>query len=242
MKNMHLNMSAYLFAIYGLLLFFILASAHSAPNPSPTVDLSDSKIALMPFLVGKLESPDAPSSKPLSKPPDQIVVDDGGLPEGSDVIMNRLVSQALKRRYQDGMIPFDSVAAAYRKIIHDPMLDTTRKQAVRLGELLQADIIVVGTIWRFRQKGTLEEGVEGMPGSPASIGFALYLVDVKSGVRLWRGFFDGTQKALTDDVLGGVKQLRMGLRWLTVEELAQYGVKSLMHKLSSELKAKPSAK
>jgi hypothetical protein len=73
--------------------------------------------------------------------------------------------------------------------MHDPMLDTPRKQAVRLGETLDADIVVVGTIWRFRQKGALED----VPDSPASVGFALYLVDVKSGMRLWRGSFDGSQ-------------------------------------------------
>lgn len=112
MKNTHSNISDYLFAIYGLLLFFTAASAHSASTQSAKVDLYGSKIALMPFIVGKLESPDTMSSKPLSKPLNQIVFDDGGLPEGSDAIMNRFVSQALKRRYPESMISFDSATAA----------------------------------------------------------------------------------------------------------------------------------
>jgi hypothetical protein len=48
---------------------------------------------------------------------------------------------------------------------------------------------------------------------------------------LWRGNFDGTQKALTEDILGGLKGVGMGLRWLSAEELAGYGVKSVLRKL-----------
>jgi hypothetical protein len=242
MKNMYLNLSIIITVIYAILPVFSLTNAQSASVQSAKVDLYGSKMALMPFIAGQLESPDARSAKPLSKPLNQIVVDQG-LPEGTDAIMNRLVSQALKRRYPDSMIPFDTVTRVYGEIMDDPMLDTTRKQAVRLGEMLQTDIVVVGTIWRFRQRGAgeVEYGAEGMSDRPASVGFALYLVDVQSGARLWRGFFDGTQKALTEDVLGGIKQIGMGLRWLTAEELAQYGVKSLLNKLSSELQAKPSA-
>ena len=83
-------------------------------------------------------------------------------------------------------------------------------------------------VWRFREKGALTE----MPDSPASVGFALYLVDVDTGVRLWRGSFDGTQKALTEDVLGGLKQVGMGVHWLSAEELARYGVKSVLKTLT----------
>jgi hypothetical protein len=241
MKKKPLKRSAYLFALYGIMQFFIAAGVHSASTPTVKVDLDRSRIALMPFVVGQLESPEAMSAKPLSKPLAQIEVEFGGVPEGADQIMNRIVSQALKKRYPDSMIPFDSATAAYRAIIDDPMLDTTRKQVVRLGEMLQADIVVVGTIWRFRQKGALEEGAGDMSDRPASVGFALYLVDVQSGVRLWRGLFDGTQKVLTEDVLGGIDQIGMGLRWLTAEELARYGVRSLLNKLASELQAKPSA-
>ena len=70
-----------------------------------------------------------------------------------------------------------------------------------------------------------------MPESAASVGFALYLIHVKTGVRFWRGAFDETQRALTKDVVGGFKQLDMGFRWLSAEDLARYGVKSVLRKL-----------
>ena len=86
--------------------------------------------------------------------------------------------------------------------------------------------MLVGTVWRFREKGTDIE----IPDSPASVAFAVYLVDVVSGKRLWRDAFDGTQKTLSEDVLGGLRQIKMGLRWLSANELARYGVKNVFMK------------
>lgn len=186
------------------------------------------KIALMPFLTGQLESPNAPIAKPLSKPLSQLVLNARGLPQGTDEIMNRIVSQALKVRFQDRVVSTDHVAEAYQAVLMDDQaLDTPRKRAIRLGEALEANLVMVGAVWRYREKGVFAES----PDSPASVGFALYLVDVETGARLWRGSFDGTQKTLSQDVIGSLKQLNMGLRWLSAEELAQYGLKSVLRKL-----------
>jgi hypothetical protein len=50
------------------------------------------------------------------------------------------------------------------------------------------------------------------------------------GKRLWRGAFDGAQKALTEDVVGGLKAIKMGIHWLSVDELARYAVKQVFRK------------
>lgn len=192
-----------------------------------SANISIVKLALMPFLVGQIESPNAPIAKPLSKPLPQLTIGSNRFSEGSDLIMNRIVSDALRLRFQDRLLPSGHVADIYGKIAVDESLDTPRKRAVRLGETLATDVIVVGTVWRFRERGALSD----VPDSPASVAFALYLVDVKTGARLWRDTFDGTQKALTQDVIGGLKQLGMGLRWLSAEELARYGVKSMLRRL-----------
>ena len=149
MKPMHLNTSVFLRAFFGMVLVFMMASANSASIQSAKVDLYASRIALMPFITGKLESPDAPSSKPLSRPLDQIVFDETGPHGGADAIMNRLVSQALKRRYPENTIPFDRVAAAYREILDNPMLDTTRKQAVRFACQTISEVGRIGFICIF---------------------------------------------------------------------------------------------
>ncbi len=184
------------------------------------------RIAVMPFLVGKLESPEKPIEKPLSQPLAQLYVDTANLADGADRIMTRLVNDVLKNRYPDQMVSMEEAAAVYADVIRDPTLDTPRKLAKKFGENLQADLVVVGSIWRFREKGTAKE----ISDSPASVAFAVYLIEVASGKRLWRKAFEGTQKALSEDVLGGLKQGKIGLRWVSVNELARYGVKNVFRK------------
>jgi len=184
------------------------------------------RIAVMPFLVGKLESPENPVEKPLSQPLGQLHINAANLAEGADRIMTRLVNDVLQIRFADQMVSMEEAAAVYTEAIRDLTLDTPRKLAKKFGENLQADLVVVGAIWRFREKGTVEEN----PDSPASVAFSVYLIEVASGKRLWRNAFDGTQKALSEDVLGGLKQIKMGLRWLSVKELARYGVKNVFRK------------
>jgi nucleotide-binding universal stress UspA family protein len=207
----------------------INSSADSDRTALEKVDLSTlqfKRIAVMPFLVGKLESPEQPVEKPLSHPLAQLYVDTANLAEGADQIMTRLVNDALQIRFADQVVSMEDAAAGYAEAIRDQTLDTPRKLAKKFGENLQADLVVIGTIWRFREKGTVKEN----PDSPASVAFSVYLMEVASGKRLWRDAFDGTQKTLSEDVLGGLKQIKMGLRWLPVKELAHYGVKNVFRK------------
>jgi hypothetical protein len=216
-----------LWAVFILLLGNpINGRAETDHTSSKNVDLSArqfKRIAVMPFIVGKLESPEKPVEKPLSQPLGQLNMNTVNLAEGADRIMTRLVNDVLQIRFEDQMVTMEESAAVYTDVIRDQTLDTPRKLAKNFGENLQADLVVVGTIWRFREKGTIKE----LPDSPASVAFSVYLIEVAGGKKLWRNSFDGTQKTLSEDVLGGLKQIKMGLRWLSVNELARYGVKSV---------------
>ena len=219
--------------IISLLMMLILLSGNLFNGRAETdlilsekVDLSAiqfKRIAVMPFLVGKLESPEKPVEKPLSQPLEQLNMNAPNLAEGADRIMTRLVNEVMQIRFEDQMVSMDDAAAVYANVIRDQTLGTPRKLAIKFGENLQADLVVVGTIWRFREKGSVKEN----PDSPSSIAFSVYLVEVASGKRLWRNTFDSTQKTLSEDVLGGLKQIKMGVSWLSVNELARYGVKSV---------------
>jgi hypothetical protein len=204
----------------------INGGAETDRTSSENADLSTlqfQRIAVMPFYVGKLESPEKPLEKPLNQPLKQLNIDAANLAEGADRVMTRLVNDVLKIRFEDQVVSMQEAAAVYADVIRDQTLDTPRKRAKKFGGNLHADLVMVGTIWRFREKGSDKE----MPSSPASVAFSVYLMEVASGKRLWRNAFDGTQKALSEDVLGGLKQIKMGLRWLSVNELAHYGVKNV---------------
>lgn len=184
------------------------------------------QIALMPFSIGKLESPDNPVEKPLSKPVSITQLDRQNISDGADAVMNRILQNELVKCTADRMISFEISSNVYQKISTDPSLDTLRKLAVRFGQETEANRVVVGTLWRFREKKSEISGDM----TPASVAFALYLIDVPTGKRLWRGAFEGTQKALSDDIIGGLKQIKKGMRWLSVDELARYGVKQTLKK------------
>ncbi|MEE4111698.1 MAG: hypothetical protein V2I40_02715 [Desulfobacteraceae bacterium] len=201
--------------------------AHAQADQGRLPELAVAHIALMPFLLGKLEPPDSPIAKPLNQSFTQLVLDNRELPADADQVMTRIVNAELKERIEERLVAPDRVAEAYRSLVTDPALDTPRKRAVKLGKALGAQVVMVGTVWQYQEKGALID----MPDSAASVGFALYLIDVKTGVRFWRGAFDETQQALTDDVVDGIKQLGMGLRWLSAEALARYGVKSVLRQV-----------
>ena len=172
----------------------INGSAETDHTSSENVDLSTmefKRIAVMPFLVGKLESPEEPVEKPLSQPLGQLNIDAADLAEGADRIMTRLVNDVMKIRFADQTVSMEEAAAVYADVIRDQTLDTPRKLSKKFGENLQADLVVVGTIWRFREKGTFQD----ISDSPASVAFSVYLIEVASGKRLWRnGFLTALKK------------------------------------------------
>ena len=221
-------------AFYGLIIGICLAgcSSQTQSTQGRLVDITVKEIALMPFLVGQMASPDTPITINTSSKRDTETasIKSRDLPDGADLIMNRIVNAELKIRFEERLIPPDLVSAVYQSLITDPALNTPRKRAIRLGEALEANLVMVGTIWWFRERGALMH----LPDNPASVGFELTLINVKIGVRVWRGRFEGTQEALTSDLLGGVDRLDMGLRWLSAKELARYGVRSVLSKLPLE--------
>jgi hypothetical protein len=219
----------YLMVITALIFNDVCLRASGGKAAVGKMDLSEltfQSMAVMPFLIGKLESPDNPIEKPLSQPLPQMLADNYNVKETAGQVMTRLVHETLSARFRDKMVSAETVTEAFVEISRDQAIDTPRKLAMKLGEVIGADLVVVGTLWRFREKGVEAETLE----RSASIAFAVYLVDVSTGKRLWRGAFDGTQKALTEDVLGGLKTIKMGIRWLSANELARYGVKQVFRK------------
>lgn len=209
----------------------VACSSQTQSTQGSLVDVTVKEIALMPFLTGQMASPDAPIAT-LSAPRDTetAIIDNVNLPDGTDLIMNQIVNTELKIRFAERLIPPDLVSEAYQPLLMAPQLNTPRKRAIGLGKTLKANLVMVGTIWWYRERGALTQ----LPDNPASVGFELCLFNVETGARLWRGRFEGTQEALADDLLGGVERLNMGLRWLSARELARYGVKSVLRKLPLE--------
>ena len=196
-------------------------------------DIYFKRIAVAPFLVGHRQpNMDESLDDTLSCPINEICVDDPSIQPDAGSMMQRLVHSALKGRYDRHVVPIDQVQDAYTGIRLDGAKDSPRTLARRMGQSLSADLMVVGTVWRYRDRGA----IEGFPDRPASVAFALYLVEAESGRRLWRGVFDLAQDFALRDMARFTERFRMGLKWLSANELARHGVKEVFRPFPSNIK------
>jgi hypothetical protein len=56
------------------------------------------------------------------------------------------------------------------------------------------------------------------------------------GTLLWRGVYDETQRSISED-LGGFSVAReRGFRWLSAEELSEFGARQLVNSMSETVR------
>ncbi len=98
-----------------------------------------------------------------------------------------------------------------------------RRLVARTGQRLGADAVIVGHVYRFRER----TGGGAASESPSSVAFDIYLIDCQQERILWSAFYDYTQQALTEN-LGGIGNFfRRGGRWVTAEELASKALEDI---------------
>jgi hypothetical protein len=196
-------------------------------------DIYFKNIAVAPFLVGHRQpNMDESLDDTLSCPINQICVEDPSIAPDAGVMMQKLVYSALKGRYHQQLVSMDKVQSAYTEMRLDGAKDTPRTLTRKMGQSLSADLMLVGTVWRYRDRGA----IEGFPDRPSSVAFALYLVEAESGRRLWRGVFDMAQEFALRDMARFSDRIRMGLKWLSADELARHGVKEIFRTFPPNIK------
>lgn len=206
-------------------------SAAATPPEQQAVYVEFTRMAVMPFFVGARQpNVDEAMDKTLSCPVGQLCLGTPGIEPGAGRAVTRMVYDELRLRFGDQIVSLDDSRSAYAEAAMNEDADTARVLARRLGRRLNADYVVIGTIWRYRDRGA----VPGMPESPASVAFALYLVEVDTGRRVWRAIYDETQRPATDHLLQARKYLKMGFRWLSAKELARHGVKQVLEGFPSD--------
>ncbi|HKJ23512.1 MAG TPA: hypothetical protein VKB65_01725 [Myxococcota bacterium] len=137
--------------------------------------------------------------------------------------ITRFVSEELSARGVR-LIPADDFAVALVNAGIDPSLPESRRPIANVAALqFGADGVLVGEVWRFRDR----TGQSLAAASPASVGFSVTLYDAPAARRLWSGTFDETQHALSENVLNARRYPGGGTRWLTAEELAKWGAQEM---------------
>ncbi|MDA8139704.1 MAG: hypothetical protein M0036_13720 [Desulfobacteraceae bacterium] len=208
------------------------AKAQNSETAPSTIRVTFKRAAVASFLVGKRQPQlDQAEDMTLSCPLVQICIDDPDILPHAGRTLTRLADDQLRGRFGQQVIQRSDVQKAEDELKLNKEVDTPRLMAERLGKILNVDAVMIGTVWRYRDRGT----VNGMPDSPASVAFAIYLVEAATGRVLWRGLFDETQQALFDNVLNAKKNLKMGLKWLSANELAEYGVREVFNKFPTNV-------
>jgi hypothetical protein len=181
------------------------------------------KIGVMPFIKGKYgaeidESLSCTVCLLLNHPKD--------LAPDSDFILTFNTQQALQERLGEKVIPLEQSADAYERIPRDDLKDSPRSLAQKLGQALNADLMIVGTVWKYRERVGGSRAIS----EPASVGFAIYMIEVTSGKLLWKEVFSETQRPLSENTLKARAFFERGSKWLSANELASFGVNEIFQK------------
>jgi hypothetical protein len=178
------------------------------------------RIGVVPFFKGSYGS-DITSS--ITCPVCDLTFDPDNLTPDCDRVLTGFAQDLLQIRYGDKLVPLDAVRKAYREMPKNEFKDTPLDLAQRLGKALSANAMIVGSVWKYRDRRGGTRAVE----SPASVAFAVHLVDVKTGTILWSKDFAETQRSLSENILKAPAFFARGAKWLTADELARFGMEEI---------------
>lgn len=98
-----------------------------------------------------------------------------------------------------------------------------------VGKTFNADAVLVGYIYRWREREGKEYAVE----RAASVSFDLQLIRPIEGAILWKGKFDKTQQSLSENILDMGTFFESGGKWITAEKLAMMGLQKMLQEMPS---------
>ncbi len=211
-----------------MLVAAFITPTYAAEAQATPVAIKMQQLALMPFLLGSTEA--LKKEKKLEKNLDCQLQGLCGLEEdvfsGAEEPLTSLAQSELRRKFGDKVMPKGHVREAYDALKKDA-IETPRDLALRLGQSLGVDHVLVGVVWRYQER------VGGAMGAsePASVAFSLFMVNTASQKLVWKGSFDKTQTSLSENLLDAPMFLKKGMKWLSAEELSSYGVQKVFKNL-----------
>jgi len=126
-----------------------------------------------------------------------ITINAVGAPGNPEKILETLFLEELnKNKPKFHLLDGEWVAAVFRRVSANSLKSPVRQVLQDVGSELGAEGVVVGYVYRFRER----KGVAYAAEQPASVTFEIHLLRVSDGALVWRGFFDKTQSSLMEDL------------------------------------------
>ena len=178
------------------------------------------RIAVMPFLKATFGHT---ATETLDSPTSRLYFDYENISSNADQILSRHVQEALRDHHGARVVRLREAIEAYEQMPKDETRDTPRTLAQKLGNELKVSHVMIGTVWRYRERIGGSYGVE----RPAAVAFAVYLIDVANGNLLWSENFKETQRSLSENLLTAPTFFQRRGRWLSAMELTEYGIEEM---------------
>lgn len=203
----------------------IVSGCHYASGVSTTLK-DDGKvifkrIAVVPFQRISLEEADI---KTVRCPLRGLILRTEKSPQDSEKIVEHIFLERLTDRKVFTIIPPDRVGGIYERVTAGLYKADILEILKKVGDELEADGIILGYVYRYRERKGYEYSVE----KPASVAFEIHLIRVSDGTVVWRGLFDKTQTSLMEDMLQISSFLKERGRWVNAEELTAEGMDEVL--------------
>jgi hypothetical protein len=215
------------FAQFLLLLFILCVVCGCQRASGVSTTLKDDgkvvfkRIAVVPFQAIRQEDADI---KTVRCPVCGVVFRTENYAKGSETVVEGIFLDRLKDEKAFVLIPPDRVGGIYEGVTGALFKANLLDVLKRVGTELEADGIILGYVYRFRERKGFSLSVE----KPASVAFEIHLIRVGDGAIVWRGIFDKTQTSLMENLLQIASFYKEGGKWVTAKELAAEGMDEVL--------------
>jgi len=152
----------------------------------------------------------------------------GPVMEDAPVLLADLILDHLRESTAYEVLPPSRIRGVYEQVLSGVPAPSSDREAVTwMGRRLGADAVIVGHIFRFRER----QGSRLAAETPASVAFYVQMVLSDSGRILWNGSADETQAPLSDNLFQIGKFIQRQGRWITAREMANAALSRIFESL-----------
>jgi len=149
----------------------------------------------------------------------------GRTKDGADRFLTDRLNLILGRYKGVHLIPPGQAEGVFAQLLSQSEKEFPELEMIlKMGQMLDADAVLVGYVYRFRTREGTSYAVE----SPASVAFDMDLVGIKDRRVIWSGRFDETQQPLTEDLFQIKKFFKRKGRWISAWDMADFGLEEVL--------------